>query len=99
MKEVLMITKKLPERLEYKGQTLQLTARSENVVFCTKLYQDDPVEFVVGLIFKIDKTPEGSITDKEYLKEYDSFGTKILFEHKDRKSALKQYHKLVREHG
>ena len=100
MKEVLMITKKLPERLEYKGQTLQILERSENEAIYYKLYQDDPVDFVIGLIFKIEiENPADQISCHEQFKEFDLYGERILFEHENRKSAMKHYQKLVRKHG
>lgn len=100
MEEVLMITKKLSDRLEYNGQTLQLLGRSENVVICYKFNEDDHIDFVVGLIFKIEtENPAGQIYCCEHFKEFDLDGERILFEHEDFKSALKHFRKLMWKHS
>lgn len=89
--------RRLTERLKHKGQTLHLLERSEKVAVYYKLSLDDPnpITFFVGLIYKNETiSPEDNLTDKEYLKDYDSLGNPLLHEHHVFKSAFKLFRKL-----
>ena len=94
------IINKLGNRVNYKGFELQVLGRTGNVVMCYKWHQDDPIEFVVGLIHKI--IVDVPFKRKEITEQFTEFGLnseRILFEYEDRKTALKQFRKLVKKHG
>lgn len=91
---------RLPERIIFHDQKMQLLHRSESSAMFYKLYQDDSINFAVGLIFKLETSlPDGSKHYREELMEKDLVGNQITWTYDDHRSALKQYRKLVKKYN
>ena len=100
MKKVLTKTEMLPERLTIKEQKMKLLARSYNIAIYEKVKRNDPVKFVVGLIYSITYSiPSEPRNCLEYFLSRESGDYQTIWIYDDYNLAFNYFKKLVKEHG
>jgi len=91
---------KLPDVIEFQGQQMKLCKRSKNVALLIKMDEHDPIDYVVGRIFRTwVELPGGDVREaKEQFLFEDWDGKQIAWVFGEFASAKREFRRLVKNH-